>query len=77
MIRITQWRESYSRTNTRISKKKEIQKRRTMRVTVRGSSKKVNNWSKVVRNRKIITDFTGSISSPRVSQPVLLMDIKS
>ena len=40
--------ESHCRRNTRIRRKKEIQKSRTVRVTVRDPSRKVNYLSKVV-----------------------------
>ena len=48
MIRISQWRESHCRTNTSIRRKKEIQKSRTVRITVWDLSRKVNHLSKVV-----------------------------
>ena len=48
MIRISKWREKHCRTDTSVRKKKEIQKSRTLRVTVRDSSRKVNYLSKVV-----------------------------
>ena len=63
-------------TNTSVRRKKEIQKRRTVRITVRDLSRKVNYLSKVVRDKKAITEFTRSISSTRICQPVLMMDIK-
>ena len=47
MIRNFQWGESQCRTNTSINRKKEIQKSRTMRITVRDLSRKVNHLSKV------------------------------
>ena len=40
------------------------------------ASKKVNHLSKVVWDSKIITEFTRSISSTRIGQPVLMMDVK-
>ena len=42
MIRISQWRE---RINTSVGRKKEIQKSRTVRVTVKDLSRKVNHLS--------------------------------
>ena len=48
MIMISQWRSSHCITNTSVRKKKEIEKSRTMRVTVIVPSRKVNNHSKVV-----------------------------
>ena len=67
MIRISQWRESHCRTNTSVRRKKEIQKSRTVRVTVRDSSRKVNNHlNMVIWGRKIITEFTRSSSSTRI-----------
>ena len=76
MIRILQWKESHRRTNTSIRRKKEIQKSRTMRITVWDPSRKVNHLSKVIWDRKIITEFTRLISSTRIGKPVLMMDIK-
>ena len=52
MIRISQWKKSYCRTNTR---KKEIQKSRTTRITVWDPNRKLNHLSKVIWDRKIIT----------------------
>ena len=48
MIRISQWREGHCRTKTSIRRKKEIQKSRTARVTVKDSSRKVNYLSKLL-----------------------------
>ena len=56
--------------------KRQIQKSRTVRVTVRSRSRKVNHLSKVIWDRKIIAEFTRSISSTRIGKPVLMMDIK-
>ena len=76
MIRISQLREIRCRTNTSVRRKKEIQKRRTVRITVWDPSRKVNHLSKVIWDRKIITEFTRSISSTRIGKPVLMMDVK-
>ena len=76
MIRISQLRKSHCRTNTSVRRKKEIQKSRTMRITVWDPSRKVNHLSKVIWDRKIITEFTRSISSTRIGKPVLMMDVK-
>ena len=76
MIRISQWRESHCRTNTNVRRKKEIQKSRTMRITVLDPSRKVNHLSKAIWDRKIITEFTRSISSTRIGKLVLMMDVK-
>ena len=38
--------------------------------------RKVNHLSKAVRDRKIITEFTRSISSTRIGNPVLMIDVK-
>ena len=65
MIRISQWREGHCRTNTSVRRKKEIQKSRTVRIIVWDPSRKVNHLSKVVSDRKIITEITRSISSTR------------
>ena len=76
MIRIFQCRESHCRTNTIVRRKKEIQKNRTMRISVWDPSRKRNYLSKVIWDRKIITEFTRSISSTRIGKPVLMMDVK-
>ena len=46
-----------------------------MRITVWDPSRKVNHLSKVVRDRKVITEFTRSISTTRKGYPVLKMDV--
>ena len=66
MTRISQWRESHCRTNSSVRRKKEIQKSRTVKVTVRDPSRKVNHLSKVIWDGKIITEVTRSISSTRI-----------
>ena len=76
MIRISQWRENHCSTSTSVRRNKLIQKSRIVRVTVRDLSRKVYHRSKVNRDRKIITQFNRSTSSTRISQPVLMMDIK-
>ena len=76
MIKISQWRESHCRTNTSLRRNKYIQKSRTVRITIWDVSRKVNHLSKVVWDRKIITEFTSSISSTRIGKPVLMMDLK-
>ena len=73
MIRISQWRESHCKTNTSIRRKKEIQKSRTVRITVRDLSRKVNHLSMVIWNRKIMTELTRSISPTRIVKPVLML----
>ena len=60
IIRISQWRGSHCRMNTNIRRKKEIQKSRAVRVTVRHSGTKVNHLNKVIWDRKIIAEFTRS-----------------
>ena len=55
MTRISQWRESHRRTNTSVRRKKEIQKSRSVGVTIRDPSRKVNHLNKVIWERKIIT----------------------
>ena len=64
MIRINQWRENHWTKNTSVRRKKEIQERRTVRITVRDLSRKVNYMREVVWD---ITEFPGSISSTRIS----------
>ena len=39
-------------------------------------SRNVNHLSKFIWDRKIITEFTRSISSTRIGKPVLMMDVK-
>ena len=39
-------------------------------------SRKVNHLSKVIWDRKYITEFTRSISFTRIGKPVLMMDVK-
>ena len=46
-----------------------------MRITVWNPSKKGNHLGKVIGDRKIITEFTRSISSTRIGRPVLMMDV--
>ena len=75
-IRISQWKESHCRTNTSVRRKKEIQKSRTMRITVWDPSRKFNHLSKVIWDRKITTVFTRSICSTRIGKPVPMMDVK-
>ena len=45
-------------------------------MTVWDPSRKVNHLSKVIWDRKIITEFTRSISSTRIGKLVLMMDVK-
>ena len=56
LIRISKWRESHCSTNTSIKRKKQIQKGRTVRITVWYLSRKVKHLSKVIRDRNIITE---------------------
>ena len=53
-----------------------FQKSRTVRITDWDASRKVNHLSKVIWDRKIISELTRSISSTRVGKPVLKMDLK-
>ena len=76
MIRISGWRESHCKTNTSIRRKKEIQKSRTIRITVWDPSRNVNHLSKVIWARKIINEFTRLISSTRTGKLVLMMNVK-
>ena len=77
MIRISQWREGHCRTNTSVRRKKEIQKSRTMRITVWDLSRKVKHLSKAIWDRKIITGFNRLIISTRIVKPGLMVDVKS
>ena len=65
MIRISWWRKSLCRTNTSVRRNKS-KKSRIVRVTVRAMSRKVKHLSKVIWDRKIITEFTRSISFTRI-----------
>ena len=47
-----------------------------MRTTVSDLHRKVNQLSKIIWDREIITEFTRSISSTRMGKPVLMMDVK-
>ena len=47
-----------------------------MTVTVRNLTRKLDHLSKVIWDRKIITEFTGSISFTTIGKPVLMMNIK-
>ena len=47
-----------------------------MRIIVCDPSRKVNHLSRVIWDRKIITEFTKSISSTRIGKPVLMTDVK-
>ena len=47
-----------------------------MRITVWDPSRKVSHLSKVVSDRKIIAEFTRSISSTRIGKEALMMDLK-
>ena len=75
-IRISQWREGYYRTNTSVRRKKEIQKSRFQRITVRDPSRKVKHLSKVIQGRIIITELTMSISFTKICYSVVMMDVK-
>ena len=75
-IRISQWREGYYTANTSVRRKKEIQKSRFQRITVRDPSRKVKHLSKVIRGRIIITELTMSISFTKIGYSVLMMDVK-
>ena len=75
-IRISKRRESHCRTTNSVRRKKYIQNSRTVRITVWDPSKKVNHLNKFVWDRKIITEFTRSISSNRIGKPVLMIDVK-
>ena len=60
MVRVSQWTENHCRSNTSVRRKKETQKSRNVNVRVRDTCRKVNYLSKVVWDRKIITEFTRS-----------------
>ena len=47
-----------------------------MRITFCDPNRKVNHLSKVILDRKIITEFTRLVSSTRIGKPVFMMDVK-
>ena len=47
-----------------------------MRITIWNPIRKVNHLGKVIQDGKIITEFTNSISSTRIGNPVLMVDVK-
>ena len=51
-------------------------KRARLRVRVRPVSRKIIHESKVILDRKIITEFTRPTSVTRKVEPVLMMDVK-
>ena len=59
-----------------VSRNKQIQKSRTMKMTVWDPSRKDNDLSKVIWDKKVMTEFTRLISSTRIGMPVLMMDVK-
>ena len=71
-----QWCESHCRINSSIRRKKQIETSRTVEITAWDPRRKVNNLSKSVSERKIITEFTRSIHSTRIGKPVLMIDVK-
>ena len=67
---------SHYRTNTSIRRNKWIQKSRTVRIIVWYLSRKANHLSKIVWERKTITELTISISSARIGKSVFVVDVK-
>ena len=47
-----------------------------MRIAVWDPSRKVNHLSKVIRERKVIIEFTKLISSTRIDKLILTIDVK-
>ena len=76
IIRISLWTKSHCRTNTSIRINRQMQKTRTVRSIVCDPRRKVNHLSKVIWDRKIIAEFTMSITSTRIGKPILITDIK-
>ena len=58
------------------SEERNKSKRAGLWDTVWDLSRKVNHLSKVISDRKIITEFTRSISFTRIGKPVAMMDVK-
>ena len=61
---------------TERTRKKEIQKHKSVRVNFRDPSRKVNHLNMITGDIKITTEFTSSISSTRIDYSILKM-IKS
>ena len=74
LIRTFQWRQTHCRTNISFRRKKLIQKNRTVWVTVRNPTRKVNHLS--IWDKTILTKFTRSFSSTRIGKPVSIMDVE-
>ena len=73
----TTWSEfpKGGKVTVKIHKKKDItQKSWTVRITVWGPSRKAKHLSKVIWD--IITGFTRSISSTKIGNPFLMIDVK-
>ena len=67
---------SHCRINSSVRRKKQIQKSRTMRITVWNPSRNVDHLSKVIWDRRIITELTRLICSTRIGKSVFMMDVK-
>ena len=74
MIRISQWRKAFVE---QILASEEINKSTKTGVweSVWDPRRKVNHLSKVIWDRRIVTEFTRSISSTRIGKPILMMGI--
>ena len=74
------WKVNWNWENNMIrvlaSEERNESKRARLRVTGRDLSRKVNHLSKVIWDRKNISEFTRSISSTRIGDPVFMVDIK-
>ena len=70
-----QWRKSNCRTNTSTTRKKQIQKSRTVRITVWDPITKVKHLSKFLWDYKNYNWVPRSINSTRIGRLVLLMDV--
>ena len=64
MISISQWMESYCKTNTRVGRKKEIQMNRTVKVTVRNPTRKVKVTWDLSRVHQVYWFYQNRLASP-------------
>ena len=76
MIRISKWEENHCRIYTSVSRNEYIQKRRTVRVTIRDPSRKIDHVNKIIWARKL-KQLTRSIISTRICYLLLLKSPKT
>ena len=76
MIRISKWEENHCRIYTSVSRNEYIQKRRTVRVTIRDPSRKIDHVNKIIWARKL-KQLTRSIISTRICYLLLVKSPKT